>query len=207
MNNELEIAPLNKGSILNYTSNKELLKQDGYKELLEVERPETQRMYVIQYKESTAPTDTLKTAIGNMVDRKDIFTEAYTINVELPIVVYNTIALSIEASLSYLIAGSIDYIKTPDGSFEVSLNKTALKHSGQNLLFENLEKFNKSCASGEFDRTMKECIHSGAKNLVGAVTIFTAATVLALSKTIIPILQDCVYFFYHQELLYQEQDW
>ena len=54
VNNELEIAPLNKGSILNYTSNKELLKQDGYKELLEVERPKTQRMYVIQYKESTA---------------------------------------------------------------------------------------------------------------------------------------------------------
>ena len=49
----LEYAPKNKGSILNYNLNVDLMLQDGYKPFVEVERPETIRFYHIEYLESS----------------------------------------------------------------------------------------------------------------------------------------------------------
>lgn len=47
----LEFAPKNKGSILNYDTNINLMLQDGYKPFYSIERPETNRMYHIEYEE------------------------------------------------------------------------------------------------------------------------------------------------------------
>ena len=49
----IEFAPKNKGSILNYDLNVDLMLQDGYKPFVEVERPTTIRFYHIEYTEST----------------------------------------------------------------------------------------------------------------------------------------------------------
>ena len=50
----IEFAPLNKGNILNYDSesNKDMLLADGYKELIPVEEPDTDRHYTIEYTEN-----------------------------------------------------------------------------------------------------------------------------------------------------------
>ena len=52
LNNKLEIAPKNKGNIINYNLNTELLIQDGYKEFVPVVIPETNRIYHINYVEN-----------------------------------------------------------------------------------------------------------------------------------------------------------
>ena len=49
----IEFAPKNKGSILNYDLNVDLMLQDGYKPFVEVERPDTIRFYHIDYIESS----------------------------------------------------------------------------------------------------------------------------------------------------------
>lgn len=48
----LEFAPQNKGSIINYNTNIELMKADGYKLFVEAERPITNRRYHIEYNET-----------------------------------------------------------------------------------------------------------------------------------------------------------
>lgn len=52
INNKIEFAPMNKGEVLNYNTNIELMKADGYKPFVEVDRPETNRLYHISYSES-----------------------------------------------------------------------------------------------------------------------------------------------------------
>lgn len=53
VNNEIIFAPQNKGSILNYNRNVELMKADGYKILVEVDIPKTNREYHIEYNETS----------------------------------------------------------------------------------------------------------------------------------------------------------
>ena len=45
--NEIEKAPNNKGSIINFGKNENLMKKDGYKKVIQVEIPETDRQYEI----------------------------------------------------------------------------------------------------------------------------------------------------------------
>lgn len=52
INGVLEYAPQNKGAIINYNVNIELMTADGYKLLVEAERPVTNRIYHIEYKET-----------------------------------------------------------------------------------------------------------------------------------------------------------
>lgn len=48
---QIEFPPKNKGNILNYDLNIEEMTKDGFKELIEVEKPITNRMYHIGYSE------------------------------------------------------------------------------------------------------------------------------------------------------------
>lgn len=48
----IEFPPKNKGNILNYSLNIEEMTKDGYKELIQAERPITNRMYHIEYTET-----------------------------------------------------------------------------------------------------------------------------------------------------------
>lgn len=51
--NEIEFAPQNKGAIINYNTNVELMIADGYKLFVETKRPVTNRMYHIGYNETS----------------------------------------------------------------------------------------------------------------------------------------------------------
>ena len=76
-------------------------------------------------------------------------------NVELGIVLYNTMVLSIVSSLSYLIATSIDFIKNPtDDIFQMSLDRVGYAKTTQSMLYNDLRKFNISCKKGEVDKTL-----------------------------------------------------
>ena len=158
------------------------------------------RDIVRQYGQSTRPLDVIYDAIDNMTVLKQQFQMAYNLNIELPIVIYNTIALSIVSGISYMITGCIEYVKTPDGTFEVTLDKIAYRNSEKNLLYRNLGDFNKCCATGEMKRVIDECNHKNVKRLTGAevgMIVFSISTLVALMKNIIPFLQNLVYFFFH----------
>lgn len=54
INNKIEFAPQNKGAVINYNTNLELMIADGYKLFVEAERPVTNRMYHIEYAETAS---------------------------------------------------------------------------------------------------------------------------------------------------------
>lgn len=115
------------------------------------------RNIVLEYKENPEIVDTVLVAIENVKNRKSTFMKAYALNVEFPMVLYNLIVMSIEQSVSFLISVCIQYIKDPSSqTVSAALDKVAYNSTKENLLYEQLSKFNKSCASGEIETVLDD---------------------------------------------------
>ena len=107
------------------------------------------------YKQPIEDVDTVNIAVQNMIDRTDLFVKAYRLNVEMPIVAYNTLVLSIYSSVSLLITSHIEFIKMGDNAgYRIAVDTASRSHTKNRLLFDNLKKFNNMCAKGDFDKTM-----------------------------------------------------
>lgn len=140
-------------------------------------------------------------ALENIKLRREMFEKAFRYNIELPVIAYSTISLAIISSTSLMISACIDFIKTPsEETFNVSVDRAGLAKTKDHMLFVNLQKFNKSCASGEFDKAMNYVIDNRVKNLTGtttAVLIVAGITGIGLILNIIPILRELIFFFYY----------
>ena len=115
------------------------------------------RKIVVEYKQDTAIVDNILGAVENIKTRKAQFMKGYATNTEFPMVLYNLMVLAIEQTVSFLIATTIQFIKDPEtGSFEAALDKIAYNNTRDNLLYEQLEKFNAGCAAGQIDTALSE---------------------------------------------------
>lgn len=113
------------------------------------------RRMVMEYKENPEIVNTVLTAVENIRSRKTVFAKAFALNASFPIMLYNLIVLSIEQSVSFLIATCIQYIKDPASqSLNAALDKVAYNNTRDNLLYEQLYEFNKACSQKEFDDTL-----------------------------------------------------
>ena len=163
------------------------------------------------YKQDTVHVETVDTAIENLKNSKDIWEKAFNCKCEFAITFYNTIALSIVSAVSLLISASIDFIKEPGSeSFTVSFDKTGYNKSKDRLLFQNLEKFNKSYAKGEIKKVFKTVVDSNSalkESCSHVVSESVALTVILgvvgagmlvgiILVVIIPILHELVSFLY-----------
>lgn len=180
--------PLSKGDIT---------KIENYEQMLDCIG--VMRQIVEEYKQSPEPLDTILTSIENIKSRTRLWEKAYALNVELPIVLYNTIVLSIVSAVSIMIGTSIEFIKSPDSpDLQASLDRVAYNKSKDNLLFQNLEKFNNCCNKGEIDKVVDQVFTGNAKELTGTTMgAVGAIAFIALAKNIIPMLQELVFFAYH----------
>lgn len=159
-----------------------------------------------EFKQDTSPVEEISVALSNVRSRKTLFERAFRMDVELPIIVYNNITLSIIESVSFMIASSIEFMKTPNrDSFQVTLDKVAYAKTKNNLLYKNLKKFNNSCKSGEFDKAIEHVlknrvnhISEGAVSVAAGITVVGAALLIILN--IIPILREIVFFFYYTRM-------
>ena len=161
---------------------------------------DTLRSILVQYKQKTDCVDTISTALNNIVSRKELFEKSYRYNIELPIVLYNTICLSIVSAISLLISTTIEFIKSPNkDSYEVAFDYTALSKTKDHLLFVNLENFNKACAKGDVDTCINMVLKNGVKNFTGIEIGIAAGTMalIALILNIVPIMRELVFFFYY----------
>ena len=135
----------------------DITKIDGYNNTIEC--LDIIKKLVIEYKESTEVADTVINAVENIKARKSTFMKAFATKSSLPMNLYNLIVLSIEHSVSFLISVCIEYIKNPDTkSIDIALDKAAYNNAHDNLLFEQLRVFNKSCGSGELDSCFAEVL-------------------------------------------------
>lgn len=154
-----------------------------------------------QYHQDTSSVEVVNLAIQNMVDRTDMFTKAYKLNVEMPIIIYNTIALSIVSSVSYMISSCIEFVKLPENKgFEIAMDKVGAAKAKEALLFDDLKKFNKMCGDGSFDKAMDYVIKQNANNFSGASFAFGASSVvvmIGILLSIIPLIRELIFFFYY----------
>lgn len=155
-----------------------------------------------EYKQDTGPVEELSLAIANLQTRKELFAKAYRYNIELPMMMYCNAALSIITGVSYLIATSIEFIKSPNqDSFEIVLDKMALTKSKENMIYSNLKKFNRSCENGDMDKALNGIIMYKIKGVSEAVVSMGAVAVgigvITLILNIIPILREMVFFFFY----------
>lgn len=177
----------------------DITKIDNYENLIDCVNIIAEIMQ--NYKQPTDAIEIVQMAIQNMIDRTELFTKAYKLNVEMPIIIYNTITLAIVSSVSYLISACIEFIKLPDNQgFEIALDKTASFKTKENILFKNLAKFNKMCDSRNFDKCMDFIMKQNANNFLGGAFVFTAGTVvvsLGLILLIIPVIRELIFLFYY----------
>lgn len=156
-----------------------------------------------EYKQDTTPIDAVALALANIESRKDMFSRAFRMDVELPIIMYNNMVLAVINGVSYMIATCIEFIKTPNkDTFQISLNKVAFAKTKSNLMYNNLKRFNKCCEKRDFDKSMDHIIKEFVKIHEGAaITGFFASVggkwaIAALLLMIIPFLREIVFFFY-----------
>lgn len=154
---------------------------------------------LIEYRQSIDSVDTILAAIENVKKRKDLFEKGFRYKVELPIIMYSTIVLSIISSTSLLISSSIEFIKAPNqDTFDLMIDKVGLGKTKESLLFKDLAKFNKACSSGQLDSTLEYVIKNNIKNFTGAEPIILSGVgAVMLVGTIIPLLRELIFFFYY----------
>lgn len=184
----------------------DITKLPNYSKLMEC--IELLRGILKEFKQDTSPIDEISEAVANVTTRRDLFTRAFRYNVELPIIMYNNVVLSIINGVSYMIATSIEFIKTPNqDTFKATLDKVAYAKSKSNMLYNNLKKFNQSCKKGDFDKAMEHILQHRIKGIGEAGVIATAgaaiagvASIMVILLSIIPILREMVFFFYYTRM-------
>ena len=151
-------------------------------------------------KQDLEPVITLEDAVKNLNEYKEVFIKGYQLNMELPMVVYNTTVLSIYSGISILISSCIEFIKSPDDTgFDIALDKVQLKKTKDALIFRDLKAINASFEKGSLPKALEQMLRQNTKNFVGTelATIAAAGAIIGVILNIIPILRELVFFFYY----------
>lgn len=161
---------------------------------------------LIEFKQDTKPVDTITECIDNMIDSRDIWTKAYAVNAELPMITYNTMVLAIIEATAYLVSMSVEFIKSPSqDTMQIMIDKSALTKSKGHMLFKNIESFNNAYRKGQVEKAMMHIIDESAKKknfvgfgIYGGIGIATAVVGLAgVLFCIIPIIRELIFLFYY----------
>ena len=191
-----KVDDIDYGSIPNTKG--DITKLENYGELLETINVVTR--ITEEYGARPDCINTILDAIENVKERTDLWEKSYDFNMSFPIIFYNTIVLSIVSSVSLIIATSIEFIKDPSGEgYEVKFDKVVYNKSKDNLLFQNLKKFNDSCRKGEIDKAFDYVLSHNSKQLMGIddLGIVSGVALAAIVLSIIPIMRELIFFFYH----------
>lgn len=113
---------------------------------------------VYSYKEKTDIPDTLSTALANLQQRERVFSKAFALNIEFPIMIYNMTVLAVVSSVSLLLSSTVEYVKNGHDSFAVSFDKTGYTKSRDHVLYQYVTQFNRNCDNGTLDKLMNDCI-------------------------------------------------
>lgn len=162
---------------------------------------------LIEFKQDTHPVDQITECISNMIDTKDMWKKAYALNVELPMITYNTIVLAIIEAASYMVSMCVEFVKSPsEDTMKIMIDKSALTKSKSHMILKNIESFNSAFRKGQVQKAMWHVIDESAKkkNFVGlgiygglGVGAAAVAGIAGLLFCIIPLLRELIFLFYY----------
>ena len=173
---------------------------------------------LIEFKQDTKPVDTIAESVSDIIESKGIWTKAYAVNAELPMITYNTIVLAIIEATSYMVSMCVDFVKSPSqDTMQIMIDKSALTKSKGHLLFKNLESFNEAYRKGQVTKAMEHVLDetvsnktmdTSKKNLLGFYTGASAAAavvgVVGLLFCIIPIIRELIFLFFYYRVRISE---
>ena len=180
------------------TSRGDITKIENYERLLDC--IELMRSIVKEYHQDTEPIDVVSDAIANVRERTRLWEKSYAMNLELPIILYQSIVMACVSSISLLISTSIEFIKnTDDGTYTAALDKVAYNKTNVNLLYTNLKKFNTACKTKQIDDVVNQVISMNAKQFTGGIGVILGggAAMVAIISLVVPMLRELVFFFYN----------
>lgn len=151
-------------------------------------------------KQDLDPVLVLENAVKNLNEYKDSFIRGYQLNMELPMVIYNTMVLSIYSGISIMISSCIEFIKsTDDTGFDIALDKVQLKKTKDALIFRNLKALNSSFDHGTLPKALDQMLRQHTKNVVGTTgaTIAVAGAIIGVILNIIPVLRELTFYFFY----------
>lgn len=173
----------------------------------------TMAKLLIEFKQDTKPVDTIAQCVSNLIESKGIWTKAYAVNAELPIVTYNTMVLAVIEATSYMVSMCVDFVKSPSqDTMQILIDKSALTKSKGHMLFKNIESFNDAYRKGQVEKAMMHIINDNAakKNFLG-FGLYTggavAAAVIGLAGLlfcIIPIIRELIFLFFYYRVRVSE---
>lgn len=162
---------------------------------------------LIEFKQDTKPVDTIAECVSNLIESKYIWTKAYAVNAELPMITYNTMVLAVIEATSYMVSMCVEFIKSPSqDTMQIMIDKSALTKSKGHMLFKNIESFNSSYNKGQVEKAMMHVIDENAKKknfvgIYGGIGIGAAVVGIAgLLFCIIPIIRELIFLFYYQRV-------
>lgn len=161
----------------------DITKIENYDNLIEC--IDTIKKMVVEYKQPTYIIDEVSTAINNIQSRKRMFEKSFGMNIEFPVMIYNSTVLSCVSSVSLLITSCIAYVK--DGrstTFEASFNKAAYVKSKDHVLYKYIKGFNDICKNGSFDKLVNECNKNNVKVAKESVILTVGATAFVLGQIV-----------------------
>lgn len=175
---------------------------------------------LIEFKQDTKPVDTIAESVSDIIESKGIWTKAYAVNAELPMITYNTIVLAIIEATSYMVSMCVDFVKSPSqDTMQIMIDKSALTKSKGHLLFKNLESFNEAYRKGQVTKAMehvldetvsKKTMDTSKKNFLG-LGIYTGGAAVAavvgvagLLFCIIPIIRELIFLFFYYRVRISE---
>ena len=180
------------------TSKGDITKIENYERLLEC--IELMRSIVKEYHQDTDCIDVVSDAIANVRERTRLWEKSYAMNLELPIILYQSIVMACVSSISLLISTSIEFIKnTDDGTYTAALDKVAYNKTNVHLLYNNLKKFNTACKTKQIDEVVNQVISMNAKQFTGGIVTILGggAAMVAIISLVVPMLRELVFFFYN----------
>lgn len=192
-----KIEDIDFGDIPNTKGN--IYKLPKYKQLREC--VEVMHNIFVQYKEDTAPIDEIDHAISNLENNRDLFIASFAGKIEVGQMIYNTAALGIVQSISFMIAVTIEYVKDPKAKgLKIVVDKTGMAKVKDHLVYQSICKFNEACQRGEIEKVLRQLIKKRVKNFLGVGELIgltvLVITVAVFASAIIGWLRDLVYFFY-----------
>ena len=153
-----------------------------------------------QFHQPTDTIDNIRAALDNLENDKDLYKKGFQAHINIIETTYNTIALSIVSSLSYMIAVTVDFVKNPGhgNTYRASFDKAGIARTKDSLVYSNIVSFNQACKEGQIRSAFNPLIKNKVKNLFGVSlgAIATGMAVAAILVNILPIIRELTYFYY-----------
>lgn len=145
--------------------------------------------------------DTVETSIMNIRTYKNQFERAFALNHGFIVMQYNSLVYACLESTSQLISSYVDFVKRVDRTEFVMVRG---KGNAGNLCIKNLEQFNDSVKKGEFNKVLQHLLQSNKENFIGSTTVSGVVAIGLITASIVPIMRELVYYFYHSRMVVSE---